>query len=411
MSGSEGSREQGSKEARKQGSKGTKGRGGQKVFSVRASYPSAAPVFRRAVQVPITLPDWIVAAGFRAYADPEFSRSGRVVASPRDSRMSRQTVAVTGGTGFLGSCVVRALREAGYRVCSCSRREGVDLRDASEASRWLADAMPDVVVHCAAHVGGLGYVATHAVEVFHDNLEIAGGLLRGMAERGLRRLVTVMPNCTYPGDKEVYLEDEWWDGAIHPSVLMYGLPRKALWGLCKTYGDSLGLLSGHLILPNLYGPGDHFDEQRSHALGAIISKVMAARHSGQPVVEIWGTGRPVREWMYVEDASGAVAAFLRVIEQHPRVLSSHPLFNVGVGRGVSIAELADRIRATAHWDGSLSYDGSRPDGARQKLLDGTRFARLTGFHPKVGLQEGIERTVRWFEREMEAEPIHEDSRV
>lgn len=314
-------------------------------------------------------------------------------------------VVVTGGTGFLGREVVHALRARGLTVTSCSRGEGVDLRDEDRFAEWLVESQADCVVHCAAHVGGLGYVGTHAVDVFHDNVAIANGLMRGLRQAGIGKLITVMPNCTYPGAKDLYREHEWWDGPIHDSVLMYGLPRKMLWGLCKTYGDVTGLRSAHLVLPNLYGPGDHFDPLRSHALGALIRKIVDAKCDGLDEVELWGSGRPVREWLYVTDAADAVSRFLDVTEQKAPG-DDHPIYNVGIGKGVSIANLAEAIRRAVGWTGNFSFDTSRPDGAAQKLLHGARFRELTGWQPSVSLQRGIEETVAWYRAHSVSELTH-----
>lgn len=307
--------------------------------------------------------------------------------------MSINRILVTGGTGFVGSKVVEACRAANWDVYSCALSQGVDLRDGQVAGRILSEIRPDCVVHCAAHVGGIGYVGEHAIEVFEDNLQIATGLMQGLRAAGVGTLITVMPNCTYPGEKSIYREDEWWDGPIHDSVLMYGLPRKTLWALCKTYGEVTGLRSAHLIFPNMYGPGDHFDPQRSHALGALIAKITAAQRAGLSHVELWGSGRPVREWMYVEDAADAIVRFLQLADRDRSVLDGHQIFNVGIAQGISIVELAELIREAVGWDGSFLFDRSRPDGALQKLLDGTRFRKLTGWTPATSLRSGIAATV------------------
>lgn len=307
--------------------------------------------------------------------------------------MSIKKILVTGGTGFVGSRVVGACRAAGYEVYSCALSQGVDLRDGAAAGRILNEVRPDCVVHCAAHVGGIGYVGEHAIEVFEDNLLIATGLMQGLRRAEVDTLITVMPNCTYPGDKSIYREDEWWDGPIHESVLMYGLPRKTLWALCKTYGEVTGLRSAHLIFPNMYGPGDHFEPQRSHALGALIAKIAEAKRELREHVELWGSGRPIREWMYVEDAAEAIVRFMRLAEKDRCVLDAHQIFNVGIAEGISIAELAELIREAVGWEGSFMFDPGRPDGAAQKLLDGTRFRELTGWTPATSLRSGIARTV------------------
>jgi len=320
--------------------------------------------------------------------------------------MTLRHMVVTGGTGFLGRQVVAALRASGLTVTSCSRAEGVDLRDEAAAGRWFQETRPDCVVHCAAHVGGIGYVGSHAIDVFHDNIAIASGLLKAMRQARIPRLVTVMPNCTYPGAKDLYRECEWWDGPVHDSVLMYGLPRKMLWGLCKTYGDVTGLRSAHLVLPNLYGPGDHFDPNRSHALGALVRKIVDAKLQCLDTVELWGTGRPVREWLYVTDAAAAVGRFLNLSATDGAVMEDHPIYNVGIGKGVTIAALAEAIRDATDYTGTFTFDTSRPDGAMQKLLHGVRFRELTGWAPTVPLQRGIEETVAWYQAHVGSELSH-----
>jgi GDP-L-fucose synthase len=187
---------------------------------------------------------------------------------------------------------------------------------------------------------------------------------------------------------------------------MYGLPRKVLWGLCKTYGDVCGLNSAHLILPNLYGPGDHFDPVRSHALGALVKRIVDARDLAEPRVSVWGTGKPIREWMYAEDAAAAVVRFLRAAGDGQAVWTHHPIYNIGVGIGVSIADLAELIRAAAAYSGELLFDYTKPDGAMTKLLDGARFAALTGWSPRVTLHDGIARTVAWYQTHGVREPVH-----
>jgi len=323
--------------------------------------------------------------------------------------MALRHIAVTGGTGFLGRQVVAALRASGLTVTSCSRSEGVDLRDADACTAWLSAVRADLVVHCAAHVGGIGYVGTHAIDVFHDNVAIATGLMQGMQRTGVDRLVTVMPNCTYPGAKDLYRESEWWDGPLHDSVLMYGLPRKMLWGLCRTYGDVTGLRSAHLVLPNLYGPGDHFDPDRSHALGALVRRIVDAKCDGLDVVELWGTGTPVREWLYVTDAADAVCRFLGLFGTDEAVLDGHPIYNVGIGKGVTIAALAEAIRDAVDFAGAFTFDTSRPDGAMQKLLHGVRFRELTGWAPAFSLERGIEETVAWYQAHIASELSHASS--
>jgi len=298
-------------------------------------------------------------------------------------------VVVAGGLGFLGRVVVSVLEGRGARVRVCSRRTGVDIRDLTAIRRFIQDAEPDLIINCAAHVGGIAYNARCPVAIYEDNLLIGFNLVKAAAECGVRKFVNIMPNCTYPGEADVYREKEWWDGPMHPTVLTYGMPRKALWVHAWAYHTVNRLASIHLVLPNLYGPHDHFDIVRSHALGALIRKIVDAKIQGERAVEVWGTGAPIREWMYVEDAGAGIVA---AAEKHDDM----NILNLGSGQGCSIRELAEMVKACAGWDGEFVYDTSRPDGAPKKILRVKEMESKLEWFPKVSLSEGIQRTVDWY---------------
>lgn len=303
-------------------------------------------------------------------------------------------VVVTGGMGFLGMYVVRLLEKEGFPIYSVSRRTGVDISEHKQIFEYLKDTKPSIVVHCAAHVGGIAYNEERPVEIFEDNLKIGMNILKASAEANIRRLINIMPNCTYPGDLKIYREEDWWNGAMHETVLTYGLPRKAMWGLSWAYHKKHLLDTVHLIFPNMYGPRDHFDPVRSHALGALIAKIVKAKRTGKRKVEIWGTGRPVREWLYVEDAAMAI---LKAIE-HFDEIGVTPL-NIGVGKGISISEMAELIKEAASWDGEFIYLTEKPDGAMIKILDAVRMKKIFNWTPPTNIKDGIIKTVRWFEDE------------
>jgi len=180
-------------------------------------------------------------------------------------------IIVTGGTGFLGKNVIKLLESNKFKVFSVSRKEGIDITNYDLFRKHVLKIRPDIMIHCAAHVGGIAYNKLHPVEVFEDNSIISMNVVKVCNEAGIPILINIMPNCTYPGNMEIYEESKWWDGEMHPSVLTYGLPRKMLWGHCFAYCQiNPNFRPVHLIFPNMYGPGDHFEIIKSHALGALF---------------------------------------------------------------------------------------------------------------------------------------------
>ena len=298
-------------------------------------------------------------------------------------------VAVAGGFGFLGSKVVRQLEERDYAPVPFSRRTGVDIRSFDQINDFLATEKPEVLINCAAHVGGIAYNALAPIEVYEDNLLIGFNLVKACYQNGVGKLVNIMPNCTYPGVAEVYREDEWWQGEMHETVVTYGMPRKAAWVQCRAYKQKYGFNSIHMVLPNLYGPGDHFDPVRSHALGALIKKIVEARVTDNRAVEIWGTGNPVREWGYVEDAAEGI---LVAMDSYNEI----DILNLGEGKGFTIKEIAEFIRDAVGWKGEFVFNPSRPDGAPTKILDVGKMKKLLGWEPKTLISDGISHTVDWY---------------
>jgi GDP-L-fucose synthase len=304
-------------------------------------------------------------------------------------------VVVLGGSGFLGANVVEAFADRGYQVEACSRRSDVDARDEHMLASYLRRVKPDLLVHCAAHVGGIAYNAQCPTAIFEDNLRLGFAVVRTACRTGIKKFVNIMPNCTYPGEMERYTESRWWDGPMHPTVLTYGMPRKALWAHTWACQQELGLQSIHLVLPNLYGPRDHFDVVRSHALGALIRKVVDAKRAGINEVEVWGTGNAIREWMYVEDAADGI---VRATERYSEI----EILNLGSGKGCSIRALSEMIAEAAGWRGQFRYDATRPDGAPVKILDTEKMAAaLGGWSARTRLREGIARTIDWYLQQSE----------
>lgn len=302
-------------------------------------------------------------------------------------------ILVTGATGFLGKTVCALLEERGEAFDRTSRTLGADLRDREQTFRLFERVRPAVVVNCAAYVGGIHFGLKHEGELFTNNLLMTVNLLEACREFGISRLANPISNCAYPAKAMFFKEEEFWDGPLHESVLSYGFARKASWVGARAYARQYGLDAINLIFSNMYGPGDHFEAERSHALGALVLRIARAKEEEAPEVVVWGSGRPVREWLHVRDGAEAL---LRAIE----IPAYDEPINVGVGKGISILEMAEMIKEAVGYRGRIEIDPSKPDGTPYKTVDGSRGEKLLGWRPRIGFREGLRETVAWYLREM-----------
>jgi len=313
--------------------------------------------------------------------------------------MSSPLVLLAGATGFLGKRVAQRLDRLGVAYAGASSSTGIDMRtDAFQ--RFCLDVRPTVILNCAAFVGGIQFGYAHPGEIVYNNTLMALNLFEAARAAGVRRVVNPISNCSYPNVASgVLAESAWWDGEMHESVLPYGFARKASWVNAWAYWKQYGLSSVNLILPNMYGPGDHFEAVRSHALGALVKKVVDAQISGNPVVDVWGSGSPVREWLYVDDAVDYMLRAMDLPQEFETV-------NVGVGKGISIRDLACLIRDTAGYTGELHFDPSKPDGAPLKVMDVSRLAGVFGSLPATTLRNGIAQTIAYYRGSIGAVECH-----
>lgn len=298
-------------------------------------------------------------------------------------------ILVTGATGFVGSHVCEGLKQRGLAFTPTSLSLGTDLRDAKAAHELFQRVMPRAVINCASFVGGIQFGYKYPVDIFRNNMQIILNLLDAAKTSGVKRFVNPISNCVYPARAHLFKEEELWDGPMHESVMVYGFVRRASWIGSWAYAKEFGLDSINLILSNMYGPNDHFDEQRSHALGALIMKFVEAKKSGAAEVVVWGTGKPVREWLHVADGAEAL---IRGLDAASTI---NPV-NVGVAQGISIKDLAELIRAETGYQGRIHYDTSKPDGAEYKTVDGAKGEALLGWRPQFGLEQGVRETVAWY---------------
>lgn len=214
-------------------------------------------------------------------------------------------------------------------------------------------------------------------------------LLEACKKYKVKRLVNPISNCAYPAEATLFKENEFWDGPLHESVMVYGFVRKASWIGAWGYNKQYGLDVINLILSNMYGPEDHFEAERSHALGALIMKFVKAKNENAPYVEVWGTGTPVREWLHIDDGAEAMVRAINI--------PSHiePI-NIGIAKGISIIEMAEMIKKYVGYTGEIKLDLSKPDGAPYKTVDGSKGEKLLNWKPERNFEKGIKETIEWY---------------
>jgi GDP-L-fucose synthase len=294
---------------------------------------------------------------------------------------------VTGGSGFLGKPTVRLLQRLGAEVRSIRSAE-YDLRDPAAARAALDGA--EVVLHLAANVGGIGFNRRNPAPLAYDNLMMGSNVFQASRELGVEKLVAACSVCAYPLHTPVpFREETIWDGYPEPSNAPYGLAKKMLLVLSDTYRRQYDFDSCAPVIANLYGPDDNFDLEDSHVIAAMVRKFCEAVVEERPEVVLWGTGEPSREFLYVDDAVRGLVLFAEKLE------SSDPV-NLGVGRETKIRDLAEAIASSASFTGETVWDDSRPDGQLKRGLDVSKARDLVGFQAEVELEDGIERTVRWY---------------
>jgi GDP-L-fucose synthase len=310
--------------------------------------------------------------------------------------LSGASVVVTGGAGFLGSFVVPLLEERGAKV-AIPRSRQYDLTEQADVRSMYDDMNPDVVIHLAAEVGGIGANRENPGRFFYANAAMGLHLIEEARRRKTPKFVQVGTVCAYPKHTPVpFSEDELWNGYPEETNAPYGIAKKALLVMLQGYREQYDLHGIYLLPVNLYGPRDNFDLETSHVIPALIRKFVDARDAGRESVEVWGTGSASREFLYVEDAARAI------VMATERYDGSEPV-NVGAGREVTIRDLVGLIRDATGFQGGVDWDTSRPDGQPRRMLDTARAKTAFGFSAEVDLEDGLRRTVEWWESEGRSE--------
>ena len=300
-------------------------------------------------------------------------------------------VLVTGGAGFLGRHVVSRLRDAGARDIVVPRSRDYDLRDGNAIRELLAQARPDLIIHLAAAVGGIGANREHPGSFFHDNAIMGIQLIEAARLANVGKFVTIGTVCSYPKFTPVpFREDDLWTGYPEETNAPYGLAKKMLLVQGQAYREEYGFNSIHLIPVNLYGPWDNFHPDSSHVIPALIRKCLDARDSGAPSIEVWGTGSASREFLYVDDAAeGIVLAAERYNGVEP--------VNLGTGQEITIKDLVGTIARLTGFDGDITWDTTKPDGQPRRALDTSRARDALGFQATTGFEDGLKATIAWYE--------------
>jgi GDP-L-fucose synthase len=301
-------------------------------------------------------------------------------------------VTVTGGGGFLGRAVVRRLEAGGATDVFVPRSRDYDLRTVGGVGSALADGRPDVVIHLAAVVGGIGANRENPGRFFYENATMGIELMEQARRAGVKKFVQIGTVCSYPKFTPVpFREDDLWNGYPEETNAPYGVAKKMLLVQGQAYRQQYGFNVIHLIPVNLYGPGDNFNPDSSHVIPALIKKCVDARDAGADHIEVWGTGSASREFLYVDDAADGIVLGAE------RYDGADPV-NLGVGREITIRDLVELIARLTGFEGELRWDHSKPDGQPRRALDTRRARERFGFEARTTFEDGLRRTIDWYEK-------------
>jgi GDP-L-fucose synthase len=306
-------------------------------------------------------------------------------------------VCVTGGAGFLGSFVTKGLKERGAKEVFIPTIEKYDLVQIDSIKQMYADSKPDIVIHLAAMVGGIGANLEHPADFFYGNLMMGVQLIHEAWKLGVQKFVALGTICAYPKFTPIpFKEDDLWNGYPEETNAPYGLAKKMLLVQSQAYRQQYGFNSIFLMPVNLYGPRDNFNPQSSHVIPALIKKCMEAKAANLPSIEVWGDGSPTREFLYVEDAAEGI---LLATEKYNK---PDPV-NLGSNMEISIKDLVTLIARLTGFEGKLIWDTSKPNGQPRRRLNVERAEREFGFKAQVNFEEGLRRTIDWYKTQMTAE--------
>jgi GDP-L-fucose synthase len=309
---------------------------------------------------------------------------------------NKKKILVLGGGGFLGTRIARKAEEKGADVSVPRTSDGIDFRREKDCIKVMNEVNPQIVINCAAQIGGIGYHDGKQADLFLDNVKMGLFLMDAAQKSGVKKFVNIIAGCAYPGylEKDELNEEDYWEGEVHDSIFSYGVARKISGVFGKAQFKQYKFNSIHLLLANMYGPREHFHPERSKALAGLIKKFYDAKKSGAPTVTVWGTGNPIRDWLYVDDGADGI---LRATEVYNNI---DPL-NIASGVGISVADLAKLIKEIIGYEGEIVFDTTKKDGAPKKIFGVIKMKKELNWMPSTNLKDGIRETVDWLDKNYE----------
>lgn len=302
-------------------------------------------------------------------------------------------ILIIGAFGFMGKNVSKIFENSNYEIFKESRKTGLDLSNLASIEKKLSLIKPDIIINCAAHVGSMPYVAKYPADVFFDNSLMYLNLYKAVKNINIDILIiNPISNCSYPGIIDVQDEENWWDGKIHESVESYGMPKKVGFILSECFRKQYGVKTINLIIPNAYGPEDYLDAERTHAMNGIIFRMLNSQKNNEKIFQVWGTGEPIREWIYMPD----VAKIIKNIVDEEKFDLPNPI-NLGQEFGISIKETVYIIKQKLNLDIKIEFDISKPDGAPKKVLGNKLFSSYFSNFNFTNYEKGIEQTIKYYE--------------
>ena len=314
-------------------------------------------------------------------------------------------IIVLGGFGFLGQHINQILKKDitnNNEYISASKRNGLDLRELNKTKEFLNSHQPNIIVHCAADVGNLNYVYENAGDVFYNNVLMYLNLYKAISDLNLNTtVINTISNCTYPGSSGIQDEKEWWNGPIHDTVISYGGAKKTgfLISECNRIQNNIKTLN--LIIPNAYGPYDHLNDERTHAMNGMVLRMIKTKRNAEKSFSVWGTGSPIREWIYMGDTARVIKILIDKIVNKDTTINELPNpLNIGQENGISIKDTAKLIASKLNGDFELFFDATKKDGAPKKVLKGDNFKKHFPNFEFTPYDVGLKETITWYENNL-----------